>query len=116
VAPRTRPLLSLETASTYRTEGDDPYDTDATVTLVGGSTDTSPSMSTTGTLPLPDETATNHFIEPTVTKKKPRRKAGRRLMTEDSRRINLEDDIYTSLVTSKSVKCTACLRDIRSVH
>ena len=119
VAPRTRPPLSLKTASNYPIEDDEPYDTDTAVTLVSGSAETSPSMSTAGTLPLPDETTTNQIspiIEPTISTKKPRKKAGRRLMTEDSRRINLEDDIYTSLVTPKSVKCTACLREIRSVH
>jgi hypothetical protein len=68
-------------------------------------------MSTTGTLPLPDETATNHAltIKLTGTKKKPRRKVGRRLMTEDSRRINLE----TRHIQCHMREMTACLREIR---
>src|ERR1700691_4666996 len=119
---RASTSASPETESQYSSEQDERYDTDATSTLVGDSTKTSPSISTTDTPLFPDDTTSCNATKassttrlPTISKKT-RAKPRKREMNEDKRRINLEEDLYTTDVKPKSVQCTECSREIRSVH
>jgi len=78
---------------------------------------TSPSLSSNETISLPDETnETDATATPSsISSKKSRLHPQKREMSETNRRINLEKDLYTTGVQSKSVQCTECLREIRFV-
>jgi hypothetical protein len=116
VAPRASTSTSPSIPSQYLLD-----DMDATSTLVGESAMTSPSLSSNETISLPDETnetnptATPSTVGSPVSSKKSRLNPQRREMNETRRRINLEEDLYTTDVRPKSVQCTACLREIRFV-
>jgi len=112
VAPRASTSTSPSIASHYILD-----DIDATSTLVGESAMTSPSLSSNETISLPDETnETDATATPSsISSKKSRLHPQKREMSETNRRINLEKDLYTTGVQSKSVQCTECLREIRFV-
>ncbi|KIM80603.1 hypothetical protein PILCRDRAFT_822342 [Piloderma croceum F 1598] len=113
MVPRASTSTSPLIASQYLLD-----DIDATSTLVGESVMTSPSLSSNETISLPDETnetnstATPSTVGSPASSKKSRLHPQKREMNETRRRINLEEDWYTTDVRPKSVQCTECLREI----